>query len=307
MRDNAAMLSSGRRGRTRALVRIVGLTVLFGTGLWLRSLPSTNIFSVLGPWRPWTSSTAVTLYLSDGDFLFPVSRRMPVNDGLPRAALQALLDGPGTGSRLQRSVPSSVEIRSLKLSDGVAQIDLSAAFFHGPNAVTVAETAVVDTMTALPGVTSVTLSVEGRPLTESAERVPLLYYPSASGLIAVPVSATAPRAALTAYLDSPADPKLTGFPHDVRLLNYEYDPAERFLSLNFSYSPSVRELALERPERMRTLLLGLIASLTEFPEVRTVQLDFEGRTQLGLGECSDLLRTRQARPQLLNDERLLDR
>jgi spore germination protein GerM len=304
--DPTTALRPERRRRTRLLLQVAGLAVLFMTGLWLRSLPSTSMSSVLGGWQPWARSSMVTLYFSDGEFLFPVSRRIPANDDLPRAALQALLDGPGAARRLQRSVPSGVAIRSLQLGDGMARIDLSAAFSHEPDD-TLAETAVVDTMTALPGVSTVTLSVEGKPLAESAQRVPLLYYPSANGLVAVPASVTEPRAALTAYLAKPAHPELTGFPGDARLLNYGYDPVDRFLSLNFTYSPSVRELALEKPERMRTLLLGLITSLTEFPEVRAVQLDFEGRTRLGLGECSDLLRTPQTRPQLLNDERLLDR
>ncbi len=55
------------------------------------------------------------------------------------------------------------------------------------------------------------------------------------------------------------------------------------------------------------VLLGLITSLTEFSPVRTVRLDFEGRTRLGLGQCGDLLRTPQPRPESLNDERLLER
>ena len=142
---------------------------------------------------------------------------------------------------------------------------------------------------------------------DSATRVPLLYYASATGLVAVPVSATTPRAAVATYLAGPTDRSLTGLPADVRLLNYAHDPADGSLSLNFSYTPSVRTLALEHPERMRLLLLGLIASLTEFPSVRTVRLDFEGQTRLGLGQCSDLLRTPQPRPELLNDERLLGR
>jgi hypothetical protein len=69
----------------------------------------------------------------------------------------------------------------------------------------------------------------------------------------------------------------------------------------------VRTLALEQPDRMRLSLLGLIATLTEFPSVRAVRLDFEGQTRLGLGQCSDLLGAPQPRPALLNDERLLAR
>jgi spore germination protein GerM len=137
--------------------------------------------------------------------------------------------------------------------------------------------------------------------------MPLLYYGSANGLVALPVSTSGPRATLNAYLSGPSDSELTGFPPDVRLLGYEYSETNRSLSLNFTYTPSIRTLALDKPDRMRLVLLGLIATLTEFPEVRTVQLDFQGQSRLGLGQCSDLLRTPQPRPQLLNDERLLER
>ncbi len=261
----------------------------------------------LAGWWPWTSSTMVTLYFADGRFFSPVSRRMPNNEDLPRAVLQALLAGPRAGSGLRNPIPPGVEIRSFQLAGGVAQVDLSAAVLVEQGDTHTVETAIVETLTALPGVTSVSLSVEGESLTESAKRVPLLYYASANGLVAVPVSATSPRAALTMYLAGPPDPELTGLPPDVRLLTYEYDPADGLLSLNFTYTPSVRELALDNAARMRLLLLGLITTLTEFSTVRAVQLDFEGQSRLGLGQCSDLLRTPQPRPALLNDERLLGR
>ena len=186
----------------------------------------------------------------------------------------------------------------------VAQIDLSA----GEGDLTQeAETAIVETMTALSGVNSVTLSLEGKPVTDLAKRRPLLYYASANGLVAVPVADTTPRAAINTYLAGPPDPRLSGLPADVRLLKYEYNPAAGLVSLNFSYTPSVRALALDHPERVRFVLLGVVASLTEFAGVQAVQLDFEGRTRLGLGQCSDLLRAPQPRPELLNDERLLGR
>jgi spore germination protein GerM len=258
----------------------------------------------MADWWPWKTTT-VTLYFSDGRFLFPVSRRMPTNDDLPRAALQALLAGPSADSGLTNPVPPGVQIRSLQVVGGVAQVALSGAFLADQSDTQEAQTAVVETLTALPGVTEVALSIEGKPLAGPTRRTPLLYYGSANGLVATPVSATGPRDAVTAFLSGSPDAQLTGLPRDVRLLAYEYDPADGLLSLNFSYTPSIRALALEQPERMRLLLLGLIAGLTEFPEVRAVRLDFEGRTRLGMGQCSDLLRTPQPRPALLNDERLL--
>lgn len=283
-------------------MRLLGLAVLLAAGLWLRTLQPLDLAASVG-W-PWTSTTVVTLYFADGAYLFPVSRRMSIDAELPRRTMAALLAGPPPGSRLTGAVPAAVVLRSIGIRDGVARIDLSGAqqsFRDTPAAVT----AIIATMTRLPGVTSVALSVDGTPLAEPAARAPLLYYPSAGGLVASVAPAAGPRAALDAYLAGPSSPGLTGFPSDARLLGYEFDATDGLVSLRFAYTRSVRTLALERPDRMRFLLLGLIATLTDYPDVRAVQLDFGGQSRLGLGECSDLLRTPQPRPALLNDERLI--
>jgi spore germination protein GerM len=284
---------------------VLGLVLVIGAGVGVRTLPhraSTN----LAAWWPWTSTT-VTLYFSDGHFLVPVSRRLPQTVDVPRSTLQVLLAGPSPASRLQSLVPRGLEVRSFELSDSVARIDLSPAALIGDlSHATATEMAIVETMTALPDVKSVSISVDGRPLTDSRQRVPLWYYATANGLVAIPAAASAPRAALTAYLSPSPDSGLIGLPADVRLIDYSENQSTGSLSLNFSYTQSVRALALERPERMRLVLLGLIASLTEFPSVAAVRLDFEGQSRLGLGQCSDLLRTWQPRPELLNDERLLE-
>ena len=293
-----------RRASARVLVRVLLFSAVFGAGLWLRTLPPMNLAAGLGGSLPWTTST-VTLYFAEGPFLFPVSRRMPVTDDLPRAALEALLAGPSAASGLTSALSSGVDIRSVRVVDGVARVDLSRAFLDGHTDTRMAVTAVTSTMTRLPGITSVALSVEGEPLGDPAARVPLLYYPSAKGLVASPVSAADPRAALAAYLSGPPAAGLTGVPSDVRLVAYDFDSTAGLLSLGFTYTPLLRTLALETPDRVRFLLLGLIATLTEFPEVRAVRLDFGGQSRLGLGECSDLLRTPQPHPVLLNDERLL--
>jgi spore germination protein GerM len=288
--------------RTRA---IVGLVLVVGVGLGARNLPQKG-FSAAAAWWPWNTTTA-TLYFSDGRFMIPVSRRMTRNDDLPRTTLQALLAGPAAGSGLATAVPAGTEIRFFEIRDRVAHIDFSSAFHGDRDQMLAAQSAIVETMTALPGVTFVSLSVDGKPIDDSARRVPLLYFLGSDGLVAIPTSATTPRGALDAYLSGSPDPALTGLPSDVQLLGYEHGQTDEVLALNFSYPSSVHTLALDHPERMRLLLLGLIASLTEFASVRAVRLDFEGRTRLGLGQCSDLLLTPQPRPELLNDERLLKR
>jgi spore germination protein GerM len=246
------------------------------------------------------------LYFTDGKFLIPVSRQMPAGADLPRSALQALIAGPAAATNLVSPVPRGVTLRSVKVTDEVAYVDLSSALRESADMQT-GQTAIVETLTELPGIARVVLNVEGTPLNGMFQRIPLLYYASANGLIGIPSRAFDAKTALDAYLSGPSSPELTGLPADVRVLRYDYDPAAGLLSLNFTYTPSLHDLALEKPERIRLTLLGLITSLTEFPDVRAVQLDFEGHTRLGLGQCSDLLRTPQSRPKLLNDERLLGR
>lgn len=304
LRETTIGWSTGNRRLVR-VTQLFGLLAVIAVGFWLRSLSPAKAHLGVAEW-PWARTVMVTLYFSDGHSLLPVSRRMLANTALPDTVLRALLAGPDARSSLKSWIPSGTEIRSFNVSGGTAHVDFSGAFLEGSSRLDLAQAQVIETMTALPSVTSVALSVDGTPVVTSANRVPLLYYASANGLVAVPDSTSDPRAALDAYLSGPSDAELTGFPADVRLLDYSYDQANQFLSLNFTYTPSLRTLALDKPERMRLVLLGLITTLTEFPEVRSVQLDFQGQSRLGLGQCSDLLRTPQRRPQLLNDERLLE-
>ena len=292
-------------GRLRPFGSLLGLAALVAAGIWLRALPAGQFLPADGQRWPWRTATTVNLYFLDGTFLFPVSRRLPANDQLPRAALEALLAGPTRPGRLKSAIPRDVAIRSFSVADGIARIDLSRVLGEGDGE-RLALAAITETMTRVPGVSSIAVTVQGQSPGARASRTPLLYFPSADGLVAVPSTATDARGALAAYLAGPPGSGLTGVPTDVRLLAYDYDPADRHLSVGFTYTPAVRALALERPERTRMLLLGLIASLTEFPEVRAVRLDFGGQSRLGLGECSDLLRSPQPRPALLNDERLID-
>src|SRR6266581_227839 len=95
-------------------LRMLVLFSLIGVGLWLRSLESAKGIIDGQTWAPWSKTTTVTLYFSDGRFLFPVSHRMPADSDLPRAALQALLNGPGSRD-LENPIPHEVQLRSFAL------------------------------------------------------------------------------------------------------------------------------------------------------------------------------------------------
>jgi spore germination protein GerM len=289
-------------GTPRRFFLLLALALAIVAGIWLRTLPAGSLLAV-GPLRG-RGGTTVNLFFPDGPFLFPVSRRFQANDRLPRVVLEALLAGPRASGRLQKVIPPGIEVRSFSVVDGVARIDLSRDPGRGDEAQR-ALAAITATLTRIPGVRSVAVDVQGRPVVMAASRTPLLYFAAADGLVAVPTDAGDARAALAAYLSGPPAPGLTAVPSDVRLLKYDAASGGE-VSLGFTYTPSMRALALEQPGRTRMLLLGVIATLTDFPVVNTVRIDFGGQSRLGLGECSDLLRSPQHRPALLNDERLLD-
>jgi spore germination protein GerM len=289
-------------GSSRRLLLLATLIVI---GAWLRTLPAANHASTLARWWASTQPAIATLYFSDGRFLVPVSRRLGSTADVPRATLQALLDGPAPHTKLTGVIPHGATIRALAVNDGTATVDLEtdSGVVSGGHPAT---TAIVQTLTALPGITLVTLTVNGAPVVTHARRTPLLYYASSSGLTAVdPSTSTTARDVLDAFLSGPADPSLTGLPSDIRLLRYEEDATRGALTLHFSYTESLRTLAVEKPDVTRFVLLGLITTLTDVAGVHTVTLNFGGQSRLGLGQCSDLLRVPQPKPHLLNDERLL--
>jgi len=283
-------------------MRVAALAAALLLGWWLRTLDPPGLAAAV-PW-PWATAT-LTVYHADGARLFPVSRRVPADADLARAAVEALLAGPPAGTSLTSPLPTGLALEGIRVTDGVAHVALVGGSAEALREAPLGVPAIVATLTRVPGVAGVVLTVDGMTVTDAVRRVPLLYYPTARGLVALPTSAPDARAALEAFLTGPSSPDLTALPPDARLLDADFDETAGLLAVRFAYTPAVRTLALEQPGQMRLLLLGLIATLTGYPEVRAVQLDFGGQSRLGLGECSDLLRTPQPRPALLNDERLV--
>ena len=103
-----------------------------------------------------------------------MSRRLPATDQLPRAVLEALLAGPSLTSGLTSAIPREVAIRSFSLADGVVRIDLSRGLGGGDDE-RMALTAITETMTRMPGIGTVAVSVQGQPVGARASRTPLLY------------------------------------------------------------------------------------------------------------------------------------
>lgn len=261
------------RRTTAAPWGALAVAAAIAVGLLARALPrETDAPGRLARWLPWGAPPAVTRYYPDasGRYLVPITA--PFADDLadPAALAGALAAEPPAGLGLAPASADSPLAREARAQTIAAWPEAAAA-----------------------------VGMEASPPSR------LLHFVAGELVVAVPSAAGTPREAVDAYLAGPDEAGLMGLPADVRLLGYDHDARNGLLRVNLSYSPAVRALASEQPETMRRVLLGLIATLTSYPEVQAVMLDFEGRARLGVGQCAELLRTPQRRPELLNDARLL--
>ncbi|MBI2917365.1 MAG: GerMN domain-containing protein [Chloroflexi bacterium] len=280
---------------------LVGLLV--ATGLGLRLAAGQSSLSVSG-WLPWLHTPTVTLYFpgKDGRLLVPVARRVAAGEVTPQGAVEHLLRGPTDRARLAPALPPSARLARFELRDGNAVVEVT-----GELSPTV-QTALRRTLLEFPQVKSVRVVSPGAAPEGALPGLQPVYYTYGSYLVPEWKTASGPGGALQLYLAGPGEGLgLQGLPSDVRLVEYRLDAARGLAYVNFTYTSSLRELAIAEPAKMRRILIGIVATLTEFPEVKAVKLDFQGHTALGLGQCSDLLRAPQARPAMLNDEAILAR
>ena len=114
---------------------------------------------------------AVTVYFSDSlaERLVPVTRYVRADSGLARGAVLALLAGPDANDqtrRLATEVPAGSRVLGITLRDSVATIDMTREFESGGGTTSVVMrlAQLTYTLVRVPGVRSVRLWLEGRPV-----------------------------------------------------------------------------------------------------------------------------------------------
>lgn len=115
-------------------------------------------------------TTKVTVYFSDEQamYLRPAAREVPA-DRPAAGIVEALLAGPGPGETgLRPTFPAGTRLRGVKLEGGVATVDFSQELVRNFGGGSAGELmlvySLVNSLTQLPGVHAVRLSVEGKPL-----------------------------------------------------------------------------------------------------------------------------------------------
>lgn len=302
---------AGERRRVTTTAKVVILAVLaLIVGFVGRSLVSDGVSnSFLADLLPWLKGTPVTVYFADvdGTRLVPVSLTLTGDEDSPEGLMAALLDGPPEGTDLVQLMPPGTSVSSIALDGDTLVLDLSSDFGSGHSEL--ADEAVIQTLGSWPEAAAVQVTVDGAPLEQTSGTGHLLFFydPTRDLLVAEPATATTVRDVLDEYLAGPQGTDLIGLPDDVQVLELHSAPGSGLLQLNMTYTPSVREMALEDSDAMRRILEGLMATLTTgFSDSQFLYLDFEGRAKLGLGQCADLLRRVQPPPRVLNDQRLLE-
>jgi hypothetical protein len=154
--------------RTRALTILVVAGVLLaacGDDDGDTAATTTTAASATTTTEP-AAAVDVNLYFLDRDVHVATAGRSVAGDDVPRAALAALLEGPddleadlGWGS----AIPVGTELLGLEVADGVATVDLTAAFESGGGSASmlgrVAQ--VVFTLTQFPGIERVRFAIDG--------------------------------------------------------------------------------------------------------------------------------------------------
>ena len=284
--------------------------LLVGVGLLLRLGTVGQPPIHLNRWLPWVSPPTVTLYFPDsqGRFLVPVTRTVGSAGATAQAAVEELLQGPLDKEELSTPFPLGSRLSLFDFQEGVAQVHITTERPESADLLDISRTLemLARTIQEFQDVESVQLLVNGSLLGDisvTSPRSHSIYYTYDSYLVPTTNGYTSPQEAIAQYLIGP-DPGsgLEGLPEDVRLLEYRFDATRGLVYVNFTYTESVRRLALSDVSRMRRTLIGIVTTLTDFDEVKAVMLDFQGHTRLGLGQCADLLRAPQIRPKALNDE-----
>jgi len=300
---SAERSEKSKRNRWFLLVAVAVLVGLGGRALISGGLGNSFLADLL----PWMRGTPVTLFFGDepGDYLVPVSRTLTGDAESPQGLVDALFAGPQSGAGLVNLLHDTT-VNSVAMREGVLAVDVAGGDDGGVEQR--AAQALRHTLETWPDADRVTITIDGRPAQVAPDGGHLLFFYDRANdmLVASPTSEATPADLLARYLQGPADPRLTGLPEDVEVLEFLPSPRGGLLKINMTYTPSVRDLATADGDAMRRILEGLIATLTTgFADTDYLYLDFEGHATLGLGQCANLLRRAQPPPEVLNDERLL--
>jgi spore germination protein GerM len=117
-----------------------------------------------------SKTVKVKVYFLKGEELASVTREIPRTEKVGTAALELLLAGPSAGEKakgLSTAIPADTKVRSLKVANGLATVDLTSKFESGGGTLSMYSRLgqVVYTLTEFPTVQKVQLQLNGKTVT----------------------------------------------------------------------------------------------------------------------------------------------
>lgn len=116
---------------------------------------------------------ALLVYFPEGSgrYLVPVTVTLPWTEGVARAALEKLIEGPSPAQEMRYGfvsyLPPNTKVLGLTIRDGVARVDLNSPFLHyDPGKEKAVLGSIIYTLLQFPSVEEVELLVEGSPVEE---------------------------------------------------------------------------------------------------------------------------------------------
>lgn len=182
------MTSHATRSRTFAVVALIALAGCGDTARTATTTTTTAATTTTTTTAAATTTTtspassSVVAYLVRDEKVAPVRRSAAANS--PRAALDALMDGPSASdSGLTSAVPTGTKVLSLSVAAGSATADLSTAFGSGGGSLSMQERVaqVVYTLTRFPEIKTVTFQLDGTPVTALGGEGIMLDHPQGRG------------------------------------------------------------------------------------------------------------------------------
>lgn len=266
---------------------------------------------------------AVQVYFPDrsGQWLIPVARS--VREATPAAALAELAAGPAPGGGLAPALPPDWRVAAVSLQGDTAHVALATGGTGAPapgTAVEGAPAGVSDVAAALaatlraaaPQVNHVALTVDGRtdgrfpaanPLNggrapDAGEEAVTLYYLLGGRPLPVPAGLPAgpdlPRRTLEHLLAAPAPGGVPWIPPGVSLEGFAVRRGVAHVRLRLS--PDLASLVEAGVWNFAPYYMGVVYTLTQFPDIRKVQFEFAGLTALALRQCRTPLSVPLVRP-----------
>lgn len=215
--------------------------------------------------------------------LIPVERR--VSDASPRTALAELFAGPAPGRPLAPVVPAGVRLNGVQVSGGVAEVEVEGGPLSPTAQLAVARTLGVERL-RINGGEEFRAEPPGTPLYFMHRGMPLP--------VLLPTQSLTPRQSLERLLGMAPPEGVAWLPSGISLDLFEVSKGTAHVRLRFT--PTLQTLVESGAWNFSPYFMGVVYTLTEFPEIDRVRFEFAGLSPLALKQCRTPLAVPLQRP-----------